>query len=99
TTNCVQETLDDQRLGEADRIADEGKHDQDLGDAEKPAGHMHCDAGDKVGPDRVDHAQVSIDRIDRAEHGALSFAGETIEGEMKNALSATAFRRVKAGEQ
>src|SRR5262249_23197333 len=60
---------------------------------------MHHDAGDKVGPDRVDHAQVSIDRTDRAEHGPLSIASETVEDEMKNALSATTLRQIEAGEQ
>jgi len=78
TANCVQGTFDDQRLGEADGIANESKHDQDLGDAEKPAGHMHYDAGGKVGLDRVDRPQASIDRINRAEHGPVSIASGAI---------------------
>ena len=97
--NGMQETFDDQRFGDADRIAHEREHDQDLGNADDPAGHMDDGAGDQVGPGRVDRGQVLIDGIDRAEHAPLSVAGKAPDGGMENALPAATLRQIEAGEQ
>ncbi len=97
--NGMQETFYDQRFGDADRIAHEREHDQDLGNADDPAGHMDDGAGHQVGPGRVDRGQVLIDGIDRAEHAPLSITGKSPDGRMEKALPATTLHQIEAGEQ
>src|SRR6478736_2692085 len=64
----MQETFNDHRLDDADRMTHASKHDQDLGDADDPAGHVHDGAGKEIGTTGIDRGEVLVDGIDRAEH-------------------------------
>ena len=94
----MQETFNDHRLGDADRMTHASKHDQDLGDADDPAGHVHDGAGKEIGTTGVDRGEVLVDGIDRAEHPPLSVASKAPDDDVQNALPAATLHQIEAGE-